>query len=107
MKPGTQQQEVLLFTHTGFANREWSPIASSDSRRLNPVERFEEACWNGIIREVLPEIFSSPYSASSVRLWEVREARSCLQLELGNYPADLEAAGSINPYLFCEVQNLN
>lgn len=99
------QQEVLVMTNTSFAAREW---CSNDQREeaqfFSQKEQFKQACWNGLMPEMLPECFDP---AKSLQLWEMNEADSFIELEYGEFLAKKEKKYSVNPYLFLPEQDYN
>ncbi len=108
MKEHNTQQEILLLTNTSFASREWSKKGdTTDERRLTELEQFEEACWNGLVREMLPEVFGQTTPSAPLTLWQVYEAESFLDLELGESPLEIDKFHSINPYLFFSILPVN
>jgi hypothetical protein len=98
------QQEILLITGTGFLQRPWCEKENSGSRQLTEKEQLEEACWNGLLQEMLPEIVERPSGGKKLYLWEIREASSFLELELGEFPVTTDKYFSIDPYSFLSTK---
>ena len=95
------QVEVLLMTGTSFALG--NLCKKEDSRRdanLTEKEQLPEACWNGLIQTVLPEICLRSKNGDMLYLWQVKEAESFLELELGEIFAEIDAHSSLTPHLF-------
>ena len=108
MKATTTQQEVLLMTGTGFSARQCCEKDESDHKGLvSEQEQLEEACWNGLLPEILPEIFSSSSEDRPLYLWQIKEGNSFIELELGETPAEIKKESSINPYSFLPSQLLS
>lgn len=108
MKTNTTQQEILLITGTTFSSRQCCERDDSgNSRQLSEKEKLEEACWNGLIKEMLPEICEQPGKAKALTLWEVREGASFLELDLSEFPAKKDKYSSIDPYSFLQTQLLS
>lgn len=106
METKTTQQEILLFTNTKFTS---SQLASREEERkdnLSSLERLEEACWNGLIWQILPEICEKPTDLS-MTLWEINVANSFFDLKFSDYPKEVEREYSVDPYKFMQVQNVN
>ncbi len=57
MDATSTQQEILLITGNRFAEREWAEKIGDDKNKLTPTEQLEEACWNGLLPDLLPELF--------------------------------------------------
>ena len=101
MKKKSTQQEILLLTGTGFSTQQWCKNdENGKSENLTDLESLEEACWNGLIQELLPEIYRAGRGEEKMYLWYVRRISSFLELELGNYPDKIDNYYSINPYSF-------
>lgn len=96
-----KKQEVLLMLNSTFASRQWAERKDADaSQPYDAREELEQGCWNGLIREVLPEIFARDDQNRELTLWNIREAGSFLELELGEAPGEVEKHRSVNPYHF-------
>jgi hypothetical protein len=99
MKTNSTQQEILLITGTSFAERQWCEKDSDSNKNLTQQEQMEEACANGLMQELLPEVFESPDN-KKLYLWQMKPGFSFLQLELGEYPLAFEKELSIDPHNF-------
>lgn len=102
------QQEVLLMTGTGFASRQVSEKDNPDNSN-NPRgnEKLKDACWNGLLKEMLPEVFLFLDPSERLYLWQVREGNQFFALEMSEYPTGVNKYLSIDPYRFMEVQYFN
>ena len=109
MKQESTQQEVLLFTGTTFSQRELNDKNDQDNNRLfkSAKEQWKEGCWNGLLADVLPEIFEKPGISRKLFLWNVYEGDFFLGLEMGEQLTEPEAVFSINPTLFLNAGNGN
>lgn len=107
MKTNATQQEILLTTNSSFAHREWSEITEADSTHHSYKEEFEKACWNGLVKELLPEIDAETTIGKKLWLWQIRETKSFLELELSDYPSPKEKYFSIDPYCFLQTRSAN
>ncbi|MEO6730375.1 MAG: hypothetical protein ABIN01_04105 [Ferruginibacter sp.] len=108
MKKFLIQQEVLLFTGTGFATRQYDEGDNPDTFRTVPGnEKLKEACWNGLLNEMLPEVFFQNDAAAKLYLWQVREANFFFALEMSEYPSEINKQYSIDPYRFMEIKHFN
>ncbi len=108
MKIISTQQEVLVMTTTGFASTQYSEKGDTGySNQLPVTEKLKEACWNGLIKEMLPELFQPNKPTAILFLWQVREANQFVALEMGEYPTGVDKFWSIDPYRFMEVQKFN
>ncbi|MEO7802435.1 MAG: hypothetical protein ABIR81_10560 [Ginsengibacter sp.] len=95
-----KQQEILLITGNHFAQREWAEKIKDDKSRLTPMEELEEACWNGLLPDLLPELFEDKTLDKKQFLLRIKHCRSFLEIDLGENFESVEADTSIDPYLF-------
>jgi hypothetical protein len=102
------QIEVLLMTGTSYLSGNW--IGKDDNpagRRLSDVEELQEACWNGLLETMLPEVLIEPANGGILYLWDVKEAKSFLELELSEIPLPIDRRLSITPHSFLCFQEYN
>ncbi|MGL6269383.1 MAG: hypothetical protein ACRC2O_15735 [Chitinophagaceae bacterium] len=108
MKATSTQQEVLLITGTRFSSRQCQDKKDAGNpNRLTDNEMLEDACWNGLIQSLMPEVFDAIPDADKLYLWRTKEADSFIELELGEYPDQIEKESSIDPYTFLPFQILS
>ena len=108
MKTNTAQQEILLMTGTSFSARTWCENDDKeDQKNITPEDRLKDACWNGLLPEILPEICKREVGEKKLFLWQVTEASYFIDVELGEVPGETEKCFSINPYSFLEFQLLS
>ena len=97
------QQEILLLTGTTFSQRQLCENdPSKDKGQLSETEKLEEACWSGLLDELLPEIITN----KKLRLWQIGDSEFSLQIELSEYPLK-QKQFSINPYYFLRTIRYN
>lgn len=105
MKTNTAQQEILLMTGTSFSARTWcANDDAKDQKNITPEDRLKEACWNGLLPEILPEICKREIDNKKIFLWQVKQASYFIDIELGETPCDTDKYFSINPYSFLQKQ---
>jgi hypothetical protein len=97
MKTESTQREILLVTNNSFSQRQWCIREDSTDKDLTSQEQMEEVCANGLIYEILPEIFKSPAN-TKLYLWQMRPGFSFLQLEYGEFPLAPDKTASIDPH---------
>ena len=107
MKTNYIQQEILLMMGTTFSIRQWCEKDPGKQNDLTEKEILEQACWNGLLREMIPEIYEQPEGNKKLFLWQIKEANSFLELDLGEVPEDKEKQFSIDPYTFMHLQVLS
>ena len=100
------QQEVLLFTNTRFASQDYQKITGENNQGESKIERLKEACWNGLLDELLPEILKDR-ADNKINLWNINVASSFLDLQFSTYPGNLDELSSVNPYIFLQHQYYN
>lgn len=100
MKNYTMQQEILLVTNNTFSQNRWCEKNGENDKELSQAEQLEEACWNGLINELLPEIIERPDINSHLYLWQIKRGEGTLQLDLSEYPFEIEGEFSIDINLF-------
>jgi hypothetical protein len=97
------QQEILLLTGTTFSQRQLCENdPNKDRGYLSEIEKLEEACWAGLLDELLPEIITN----KKLCLWQIGDTEFSLQIELSEYPSR-EKPFSINPYYFLRTIGYN
>ena len=103
METDILQQEILLLTGTTFSQGQLCENdAKDDSNHLSESEKLEEACWTGLLDELLPEIITN----KKLPLWQIGDSAFSLQIELSEYPSE-EKQLSINPYYFLRTMKYN
>ena len=108
MKKKSTQQEILLMTGTKFAAREYSERTDPDAKSsFSEIEKLEEACWNGLLPEMLPEIMVQPQNGQRMYMWSITEGASFLGIELGDTQEEKDKFYSIDPYVFLRTQQLS
>jgi len=108
METNYAQQEILLVTGTSFSSGNFCETSDGLSyNHLSEKEKLEVACWNGLLPAMLPEIFSNHAINKKLYLWEIREASSFIELELGEQYMEFEKKFSIDPYSFLPLQVLS
>jgi len=108
MKSYTVQQEILLVTRNKFSQQHWCEIDNTESsKHLTQTEQLEEACWNGLVQAMLPEISLQTANGGILCIWEIKEAGSFLELDLGEIPAAIDKHLSITPHNFLCTQSYN
>jgi hypothetical protein len=107
MEQNATQQEVLLNTDTQFAHRQWADKDAKGSANLTAIEKLEKACWDGLLKELIPELDIVLDSDKKLWLWQIHETRSFLALDFYEYPGPKEKEASIDPYLFIDELRIN
>jgi hypothetical protein len=107
MKTNYIQQEILLITGTTFSTRQYSEKDPVRQNNLTEKEYLEEACWNGLVQQMIPEICEHSEGNKKLFLWQIKEGNSFIELELGELPEAKDNHFSIDPYSFMQFQLLS
>ena len=108
MENNLTQQEVLLITGTRFLSREWcDKNPEQNSNQFTEKEKLIDACWNGILKEILPEILEQAEDGNALYVWEIKETNNILQVELGESQLPKDKYFSLEPDVFLSVQGNN
>jgi hypothetical protein len=108
MNPNYTQLEVLLITGTSLTSQNLSKKdEGAGNGNLSDNERLEEACWNGLLQTMLPEVYVQPPSGRSLYLWQIREGLSFLELNLAEVPLPIVKEFSITPQSFFSTITYN
>jgi hypothetical protein len=99
------QQEILLAYDSSYLTKMYAEKVNTQS--ISPsleIERIEEACWDGFLKEILPEIYERASSKNQLYIWAIREYNSFLEIDMGDYPSEKDLYSCIDPYKFTAVQ---
>jgi hypothetical protein len=108
MKTTSAQQEILLMTGTSFSSRNWcGNDAREGEKNISPEDMLKEACWNGLLPEMLPEICTPAPGDKKLYMWHIIEGGSFIDVIMGEVPGETEKCFSINPYSFLSLQVLS
>jgi hypothetical protein len=108
MKNNTSQLEILLVANTSLTRREMcEKEASAGSSNLSAEEQFEQACWYGLMNDLLPEIKQPAILSQKYFIWHIRQGQSLLQIQLSDSIVIMETQDSIDPWLFLSPTSNN
>lgn len=107
MKTNYIQQEVLLMMGTTFSAKQCFGKNGGGQDNLSEKENLQEACWNGLLPEMIPEICEPIEGNKKLFLWKIKEGNSFIELELGEVPEEKDDRFSIDPYAFLHLQLLS
>lgn len=109
MERNSTKQEILLLKGNSFAARQYHRINDEGKpNNMSPSEQLEEACWNGLIHELIPELNQLAGDENKLYLWQVRESNAFLELDLGEDNTLMkENHFSIDPYSFMPEKIMN
>lgn len=108
MKKKFTQQEILLITGSSFFQQQcFEKNEQDNNRNLSQEEKIEEACWNGMLPELLPDIVRKNIDGKELRLWQTILHESFLGIQLCEVPSATDMYYSIDPYLFTKEKIAN
>ena len=91
-----------------FSKRQWCKQQDGTSdRHQDSIDQLEEACWNGLLNEMLPEVLEKGGLGGRLYLWYIWKSGSVLQIELGEQPLQIDEPYSIDPSLFLPTMEYN
>jgi len=97
------QQEILLLAGTTFSQKQLCENdAENKSGYLSHAEKLEEACWSGLLNDLMPEIITN----KKLYICRIGDSKFSLQIELSEYPLRKKRF-SINPYYFLRTIRYN
>lgn len=105
MKPQHVHQEVLISRNTTLSQE---ALCRKDSSNKNTSgnEELEEAIWDGLLNELVPEIMRSTPNIKLI-IWGVYAGEFYLLIDLADSPQITEPIYSIDPNLFSPFINMN
>jgi hypothetical protein len=99
------QLEILVFTGTSFSSKQFSErYNTSKQNYFSEHKSLETASWNGLVPELLPELYNGVRNRKKMILWNVIPAKNFLELDYAEQPREKEKPFSLNPYFFMTVQ---
>ncbi len=102
------QVEVLLITGTSFlAGNRIKKDNNTTERPLSEIEELQEACWNGLLEAMLPEVWIKPPNDGILYVWDIKEAPQYLEVLLSEVPVPINRWLSITPQSFLSFQVYN
>lgn len=98
MTTQTIHHEIMIFTGTRFASREFCSREENNSRTYSASEELEKACWAGLLGELLPEIAGDPNHKTESFIWNIVSGKNYLYITMGPHPQVPDSETSIDPY---------
>jgi len=106
MKPELINQEILLLTTSRFSRKQFCERDAQPGEPSRGIvsEQLEKACWNGLLRDILPDIIKSE---NKLFLWQVENHESFLHISLGLQPPVMENFFTLYPDFFLRNRQMN
>ena len=107
MKPNHAGREVLLFINTTFSHKQFCRKENDGHPSKTRREQLEEACWEGVLPELLPEVVTYTLCNKKIFTWQIIPGNSFLYITYGDVPIQMDNWYSINPHGFIYIQPYN
>ena len=108
MENFTHNLEILLQTNSSYFKRDWVELkGKTNDKQLSQKEQLIQLCWNGMLKEMIPEILQTELGKKPLTLWEINESDNMLDLRYGDFNEEMNDEWSINPYVFLTFANPN
>ena len=108
MKQQHIHQEVLVFTTTSLSRKVLYENNNDKNENMSLAEKLEQACWDGLLNEMFPEIIGSGSTPSpKMFIWGIYSGKSYLAIDLVDTPDVIDPVRSVDPYLFLPELNSN
>jgi len=106
MKSKNIQQEILVFTQTSFVQK--AIIENTGNCNKDAVDKLEKAMWNGLLKEVLPELMLTKQAGrSDISIWQISTGAFSLLIDMAEAPDLVQDTRSISPFLFLSTPKMN
>jgi len=108
MKNIATNLEIMLVTDCGFFKRNLCELNSGKNEKLlSQKEQLIKLCWNGMLKEMIPELPATDPADKPLTLWEINDSGNLLDLRYGNIDEEMNDELSINPYVYLTFAELN
>ena len=108
MKGKSTNLEILLMSNSRFFQRDWSELNSNkNDKQLSQKEKLIHLCWNGMLKEMIPEIVQTESGKKPLTLWEINQSGNMLDLRYGDIDREMNDEWSINPYVYLTFACVN
>ena len=95
-------------TNTSFSYRQLCEKDTLEgNKHFSHIEQMEEACWNGLLNEFLPDVIDKDAKGKSLLLREIKQCDAFLEIDLCDSPEETDDYYSIDPYVFLSEGSLN
>ncbi len=101
MKNTSTNLEIMLVTNSSFFKKDWCELhADKNETLLSQKEQLIKLCWNGMLKEMIPEILQNENGKKPLTLWEINDSGNLLDLRYGDTDKEMNDGLSINPYVY-------
>ncbi len=108
MKKINTNLEILLQPDSSFFQKDWCESQNNGhSKKFTQKEQLIQLCWNGILNEMIPELFETSAGKNPLTLWEINETEKLLDLRYGELGQLMNDEWAINPYVVSGLAIMN
>jgi hypothetical protein len=108
MKNNATNQEILLLSNSSYFKKDWAELTGNkNDKQLSQKKQLVLLCWNGMLKEMIPEILEPEAGKKPLTLWEINESGNMLDLRYGDIDLEMNDEWSINPYVYLTFANPN
>ena len=101
MKNTSTNREILLLSNSSYFKRDWAELTGNkNNKKLSQKAQLILLCWNGMLKEMIPEIVQNEPGKKPLTLWEINESGNMLDLRYGDIDQEMNDEWSINPYVY-------
>lgn len=105
MKQQHVHQEVLIFKNQKLSQKALCRKNSSNENN-SAIEDLEEALWDGLLNELVPEIMPSIWDMKIV-IWGIYAGEFYLLVDLAGSAGNTAPIFSIDPVIISSLKNMN
>lgn len=99
--------ELLLFSNTVFSQKQIVGKGNKEEPTKTFWKKLEDACREGIIPELLPEVVSYTFCNKKIVSWEMLPGKCFVHISSVHSSLNMEGHYSINPHIFISRQSYN
>lgn len=99
MKNKAVHQEILLIATSAYC-KQTNAAHKSTNRHNTNTEQLEDACYNGLLNAMLPEIIEKSAKGKKLLIWNIRHGQDYLQIGLSEFSMHIINRFSIDPDYF-------
>ena len=95
-------------SNSSFFKKNWVELnVNKTDKQLSQKEQLILLCWNGMLKEIMPEIMETTPDKKNLTLWEINQSGTMLDLRYGEFDHMIDDEWSINPYVFSKLACMN
>ena len=108
MNNTSTNREILLLPTSSFFQKDWCELnLPENAKKLSQKEQLIQLCWNGMLKDMIPEICETEPGQKPLTLWDINESGNLLDLRFGDLNEEMNDEFSINPYVVMAFAEMN